>query len=319
MLTVCLPARALLRRYRVRVTSVFDGVALTPVVLAATDREYNLYGLDSLTEYSVTVAAANTDPVTGEPAGYGPDSDALSFFTGNTSAPSVQPALVQTGSTGGSVTVAWQAPEDSGGVALQSYTVYINGVAKLVVPTSSGQMQGTVYGLTNNVGGFSARVAAVNVAGLTGPQSPATTVTTSAPTPATPPTDLDISVTGGGLYASWAKPVDMGGMVLSSYRVYVRAVGGATYEIKYQGLTKSATVGGLLPSTQYEVYVPSDLGLRCLPMTLGGLTLASPLLGCVAWFVLAGMWWHAHPSVMARRQRWSHSPPSTRRPLAHPQ
>lgn len=200
------------------------------------------------------MAASNTDPITGEPAGYGADTTPLTFVTGNTSAPSQPLPVTQTGSTGGSISLAWTAPSDSGGVPLQSYNVVINGAVKATVDASLATAT-TVYGLTNSAGGFQGSVAAVNVAGLVSQLSPAVSVATSAPTPPTEPRDVDITTTGGGLYASWTAPIDLGGMTLNSYRVYIRSEDDTDFTRVYQGLATSAQVGGLQPSTSYDMCV----------------------------------------------------------------
>ncbi|RQM22500.1 hypothetical protein B5M09_000922 [Aphanomyces astaci] len=124
--------------------------------------------------------------------------------------------------TGGSITVGWAPPSDDGGEKVTSYVVEVQGIDGTQL-TSANQF--TFYGLLASTA-YNIRVAAVNLMG-TGSASAYATLSTSAASPALPPTTPKIlSQSGGAVTLSFTPPLDTGGVPLAdlSYAVYANNV-----------------------------------------------------------------------------------------------
>ncbi|RHY39664.1 hypothetical protein DYB30_003145 [Aphanomyces astaci] len=124
--------------------------------------------------------------------------------------------------TGGSITVGWAPPSDDGGERVTSYVVEVQGIDGTQL-TSANQF--TFYGLLASTA-YNIRVAAVNLMG-TGSASAYATLSTSAASPALPPTTPKIlSQSGGAVTLSFTPPLDTGGVPLAdlSYAVYANNV-----------------------------------------------------------------------------------------------
>ena len=183
--------------------------------------------------YSYLVAAHNG-------AGLGPNSTAVTATP--QTVPGAPTALTATpGST--QVSLAWTAPSENGGAAIDYYLVYVGGVAGTTQYTTTAA---TITGLTNGQT-YSFTVSAHNLAG-NGSQSVA-----AASTPFTVPgTPGGLTATPGSTQVSlaWTAPSENGGAAIDYYLVYVGGVAGTT-----QYTTTAATITGLTNGQTYSFTV----------------------------------------------------------------
>jgi hypothetical protein len=158
-----------------------------------------------------------------------------------------------------SVTLSYLAPSYIGGSAIRAYGInaYLNGVlAAAYSGCAANQTSCTINGLTNGLA-YTFRMIAVNAAG-DGVESSAT----GAITPATHAEAVRQLVAVGvntALDISWLAPASLGGGTFDSYRIYVRARGGAypstPTEVVYDDNQTATQLTGLVNGNSYDVKV----------------------------------------------------------------
>lgn len=240
--------------YTVHITRSSDSAELPSLAFNATsdERLHGLVrGLAPLTAYTVRVRASNL--LTGDVDRIGTSTDEVAFSTTAVTAPSVLAAPVFAGSTGGSVTLTWTTPADTGGATVDTYTVHLNGAPAATVV---GQTTTTVYGLTRQANPLLAAVTATNTFNLTSPMSPTTEVNPGPATLPGAPENLVLTPSGGAVFATWDAPVDAGGRVILRYHLYYRdSLAAGAFTLASAPTTPDGAVGGLSPTTSYDVYV----------------------------------------------------------------
>jgi hypothetical protein len=105
-------------------------------------------GLTALTSYNITVAAFTSKEISDR----GNFGEPTSFTTDEASLPSAVKLLTSSRQTGGSITLLWSPPDDTGGVPISKYRIYLvsNYSSNVVVDLSTGKTEATVYGLMAN-------------------------------------------------------------------------------------------------------------------------------------------------------------------------
>ncbi len=192
-------------------------------------------GLVNGQQYSFTIVAHNS-------VGAGAQSSAMTATPSSmTSVPGIPTGLIATPGNG-QITLSWAAPTSNGGVVIDHYIVYQDGIA-ISHPVAASE---TISGLTNGHS-YDFSVAAHNSIG-TGIQ---TTAVTASPTSSSPlpgiPTDL-IATTGiGKVILSWTAPVGSSG--IDYYIVYQNGV-----DVIHTSAT-STTITGLTNGENYSFAV----------------------------------------------------------------
>lgn len=160
----------------------------------------------------------------------------------DTQAPTAPTNLVVNSTTASTVALSWTASTDN--VAVTSYSVYVNGVFKMNVTTTSA----TVTGL-NAATTYDFFVKANDLAGNVSPQSNTAQGTTLADTvaPSTPANLSVKSATSTSISLNWTASTDNG--TVAGYDVYVDGVLNSTVP------SNTANIVGLTPATTYSFYV----------------------------------------------------------------
>lgn len=172
-------------------------------------------------------------------AGESPRSAEASATPG--AAPSAPQSLVAT-PWNGAVALAWSAPASSGGSAVTSYNVYVDGS---LLASAPGNLSFNATGLANGVS-YSFTVKAVNALG----ESIASNVATATPrTVPSAPTSLAAAAANASAILSWTAPFD-GGSSITNYNIYRDGLLLAT-----TGTNTSFTVNSLTNGVAYAFNV----------------------------------------------------------------
>ena len=160
----------------------------------------------------------------------------------DTQAPTAPTNLAVNSTTTSTVALSWAASTDNVGVT--SYSVYVNGVFKMNVTTTSA----TVTGL-NAATTYDFFVKASDLAGNISPQSNTAQGTTLADTeaPSTPANLAVKSAASTSISLNWTASTDNG--TVAGYDVYVNGVLNSTVP------SNTAIIVGLTPATTYSFYV----------------------------------------------------------------
>ncbi|RHZ13328.1 hypothetical protein DYB26_002505 [Aphanomyces astaci] len=224
-------------------------------------------GLNSTTNYTARIAAETSLLV-------GPYSDAVTFQTLSPSVPSLPRNVRCSGRAGGSLTVAWDVPMDTGGFPIAEYRVMCADMSVRPVTRTVGTTM-LCDGL-NASKLYSIGVQAMNAFNISSLFAYITCSTTTANTPSKPfPPEL-VSSTGGALnfrispaintggvpilqYAvlQWKAPFDSGGIPIAGYAVRQYSsldIVTNSPSIAYQDETKAltnVTLFNMKPNTTY--------------------------------------------------------------------
>jgi endonuclease I/chitodextrinase len=162
----------------------------------------------------------------------------------DTVAPTTPTNLAASLITASSLTLTWTASTDN--VSVTAYDVYMNGVLKTTVTTTTAAITGLSSG-TN----YSFYVVAKDAAGNVSANSAsinATTVFIIDTTPPTPPSSItSSSLTGSSLTINWSNSSDYNGV--TAYDVYLNGILSKTVT------STSATLTGLTSGTTYSIYL----------------------------------------------------------------
>mgnify|MGYP003875932859 CR=1 FL=1 len=217
--------------------------------------------LTARTRYDVEVVAVNF-------AGEGAATTVGGITTDDVHASLPPSNLRSVAATGGSITLAWDSPFDTGGTPVLRYVVRYEGsttgAREVAVDGNPADDSGsfTILGLPNNTD-VAVSVAAHNLPSCL-PMSSfvETSVSTTAPTPPTAPLDLAVvTTTGGSATLRWRQPLDLGGVPLLGFRVFQivddsKLVLDANVTLSQWQASAvdgfgGATVGGLTHTTRY--------------------------------------------------------------------
>jgi hypothetical protein len=215
-----------------------DGSTWT-VATASTVSPYVITGLTNGTTYAVRVTPIN---------GAGAGAALTTSVTPGTTATSPQSVAAASGDE--FATVTWTAPTSDGGHAIVSYKVeYSTDGSSWTTASAMATSPYVLTGLTNGTE-YQVRVSAGNDIG-TGTSSTATVTPLSIPSA---PVNVLASPSTTGILVSWAAPADIGGTPITSYKLEYRT-GSDAWTTVSSTATSPATIGGLVPGTQYDVRV----------------------------------------------------------------
>lgn len=156
--------------------------------------------------------------------------------------------------TGGSVTMTWTAPVDSGGALLKEYVLYMattSSTGPFSVACVDTQTQCTVNRLAPATD-YWFYVIARNEIGDSPPSSTAS-VTTNPISPPSAPANARIATVGhDSVDCTWEIPDDVGGNTIASYTVVVQSLDGAS-TVSIPETKTFTTMSSLAPSVAYSI------------------------------------------------------------------
>ncbi|KAF4143551.1 Fibronectin type III domain [Phytophthora infestans] len=212
-------ATGAIANYLVRLSTETSSANFTKAVAPT----FTIGNLTALTTYSVTIAATNS-------FGLGAFSNATQFTTTAPSLPGGSTLLSIESRTGGRISLTWSPPEDTGGISITKYRIYVvkseapQLAAEFLQPTS----RGTIYGLSASTA-YNFSVQAGNAVSdkdgwgnLSAPFRFFTTLATQ-PGPLLLHPDAYKPATGGQIFLSWYAPLDTGGTSISAYSIFARS------------------------------------------------------------------------------------------------
>lgn len=244
-----------------------------------------LHGLAHTTTYSIAVESSNE-------AGRGGTSAPVTFVTTGITIPSPPTQVVATPSSGGSATVSWALPLDTGGIAPSAYTVFME--TDLATARCSTVSQScTVFGLLASTR-YTLVVTAANSAGRSPPSAAAAVVTKTVSVPSRPVAPVPVTVepcspqgmvlpscnpSGGGITFTLGGAQDLGGMAVTEYILQRANAAGAFIDV-YRGAAATATHTGLSPAISYSfrqaVRNTAGQSAYSLPVALSTTTSSKP-------------------------------------------
>ncbi|OWZ22855.1 hypothetical protein PHMEG_0002377 [Phytophthora megakarya] len=210
-----------------------------------------LYGFIASTSYQFVIAGENA-------RGYGLYSASLNVTTTQTSAPGPPKSLRQISSfSGGTVVLAWETPEDSGGAKVQQYNIFRNdnpvGVVIAIDGTTTFQDHSNILAETN----YEYSVFASN--DVVSGSDAATFVARSnvASVPASP--SCTVQPGGGFLLVNLLASPDTGGVPLIRFELTI--LRGTVIVYRYYTSESSFTVNGLYADIQYSILILTVNGI----------------------------------------------------------
>jgi len=217
---------------------------------------YALTGLSNGVPYSFTAVAVNS-------AGPGPASNSASATPAAAATAPTAPRNLRGTAGSGSLTILADKPLSNGGSVVTSYslTYVVSGVPTTVepiTPSASGDLSGTITGLTNGTPVTGITVRAVNAVGPSPSAGPISLTPAAAVTVPGAPTNL-VGTPGSGQIAVTADPpASNGGASVDRYNLIYTPAGGAavtTPNILPDPVTGgiSFTITGLTPGTTYSI------------------------------------------------------------------
>ena len=174
------------------------------------------------------------------------DVGSASAIPGTPGAPTIGIAIAGQGQA----TVAWTPPVDTGGPAIDFYTVTSSPEGHTATTANGTTLSATVTGLTNGTS-YTFTVHATNSVG-SGAESAASVAVTPATVPGIP-TIGAVTPGNGTATISWSAPASDGGSAVVSYTV--TSTSGGHTATTANGTTLSATVTGLTNGTSYTFTV----------------------------------------------------------------
>ena len=245
------------------------------VSFSASNNETVIAGLTPESQFCVAARAVND-------VGPGLFSSATTVTTGRPTVPSVVRNLRTVRKTGGSVTVLWSPPLDTGGMLDTTYEVLHSlageGAAVSFIPPAAMHFSRNCSG-TNpldvcvRLGGLSAKtsyqlqVSASNLVG-TGPKSVLNVMTAEVGPPERPQDFRVLETTGGSVTFAWAAPFSNGGAAVTQYVLnYSHSGGSATTVVQVQDGSQTTLyrLSGLLHSSAVWASVSSHGSPSCRP------------------------------------------------------
>lgn len=219
-------------------------------VIASVDvaepRTLTLYQLQTTKQYKFAVCAENIH-------GLGRNSTTL-FVTTTEPTPPGPPKNLQTfpSASGGTVILAWDAPDDSGGVTLQSYVVYRNDSLLVTLDAADGSI---VFTDTNSVEAnqvYSYAIVAANSM-LSGTEQARLDIRSTLASVPQPPQVRIVETRGGSVAVEWTPSPDSGGIPIQGYKVVLTRSGVTV--ASYDGDQTQTVFRNLFADTEYRVSV----------------------------------------------------------------
>ncbi|GLD91907.1 hypothetical protein PINS_up000440 [Pythium insidiosum] len=210
-------------------------------------------GLDPLGLYDIQVQALNR-------VDSGAVSGATPATTTEPTAP-LPPRDVQVSAkTGGSLTIEWGLPADTGGLPILEYVVGLatSRSGDATVRCRETQTNCRITGLQPATS-YWIVVSARNAIGTSSASDAVSDSTTAVGPPSAPGKVRIVSVSHDTIVSEWSPPSDLGGSTISTFEVTVTDVtaGGGSVQ---STTTPSLTLSGLQPSHEYSITV-----VRCIP------------------------------------------------------
>lgn len=171
--------------------------------------------------------------------------------------PSKPIQLIQTNSTGGSIGLSWQPPQDTGGDVLTSYIIHRG--SDFVDTISAG---GNTVSYIDDHGLLAQQVYVYTVQSNNslGASVPGETVTATTNQSSYPlmPINLRVKANGGNLTAQWSAPGDTGGIPLTYYQLQVLLGGSRLFAVNVSSTTLSYTIYGVRTNASYTLAVKAS-------------------------------------------------------------
>ncbi|GLD91525.1 hypothetical protein PINS_up000058 [Pythium insidiosum] len=198
-------------------------------------------GLTASQQYVYVVRASNS-------IGLGPTSAAFVTQTTVPSQPSA-PRNVSANVTGGSISLAWMPPLDTGGIAIEGYKLSVTTISDgvIVMSTTTSGRAYTYFGATAATS-YLVTVSSTNKIGDSPTTATLAVQTLAATRPTSPPAPVVVSVTAQSVTLSLIPPQDMGGAPLTAMRIYQD--GKMVRSVATAGRVQTI-VSGLLAETVY--------------------------------------------------------------------
>lgn len=217
-------------------------------------RTLTLFGLQTKQQYKFTVCAENV-------RGLGRNATILLVTTTEATTPGLPKNLQQYPSaSGGAIVLLWDAPDDIGGVTLQSYLVYRNAslLATLDAVDSTTVFVDTSTVSANTV--YSYAIASANSV-MTGDASTTILVRSSPASVPAPPSVEVLTTRGGSIVIQWIPSSDSGGTPVRGFSIVLTSNGVTVGS--YEGSLTQTEFRGLFAETEYLVIVQTrnDVGL----------------------------------------------------------
>lgn len=234
-------------------------------VLASVDvsapRIFTMFGLQMSSDYQFTVCAENI-------RGLGRNATTLNVTTLEATPPSEPTNLQQIPSTsGGSINLSWDPPDDTGGVTLQSYGVYRNASLVATIDAMDGRTEFTDMDNVEASQIYHYSVFAVNslAPGIRSAVIYARSPTATRPQP---PSVNVVETSGGFMNVEWMQSLDSGGIPVTGYKVVLTRNG--TDVAVYEGMLTYHMFQGLFAVTEYRVSAQTQnaLGLSLIAKVL---------------------------------------------------
>ncbi|MEO0313207.1 MAG: hypothetical protein RL140_437 [Actinomycetota bacterium] len=157
----------------------------------------------------------------------------------------------------GGVTLDFQQPSYTGGVAITKYLIELSTDGEHWFPVSDGDATSTSRTANKLLGAthYSVRISAINARGR-GPYL-TSDFTTASPQISAPPTDLDFSlITAKTAHLDFLSPIDEGGSPVTELKVEVSRDGLRWVQLnRSNSKSTSYNVSGLAPKTTYQVRI----------------------------------------------------------------
>jgi hypothetical protein len=208
-------------------------------------------GLLPLIDYGFTVSLSND-------AGSSVVSAENSQKTAAASVPGTPDAPRAVTLTGGSATLTWADPVDTGGLPLTSYVLTVN-FGKTFVQNCSGLVLSCLITQLDFLTEYTAVVSAVNLVGASPASEPVVFTTITATKPSAPQGLTASAVTQESVSLTWQLPADVGGGVVTSYTVDVFRLSDASRAVRSTVASDQTqtVVSGLSPLMDYFVTIVS--------------------------------------------------------------
>lgn len=260
-------------------------LSFSGVVVGGLDPE-ELYGIE-IVPVSAFGSGKSTEPVS------------AATTTPTVSSPPLALTLDQ--ATGGSLTMAWEPPVDTGGVPLEGFALYlatVSGAGPFALACTEAQTLCMIDGLSPSTAYWFYVVARNDV----GDSMPTATVRAQTQTITAPNSPLNVRITmfdDVSVECAWDPPADLGGSSIVSYTVLVQSLDG-TITRPATATTTSSTVDGLAPSVPYSIV----LVRLCLHST------------AFVWCECMKLTFHGYHAA-CKQPSWGHKHPELSRVLYH--
>ncbi|KAL3673999.1 hypothetical protein V7S43_001684 [Phytophthora oleae] len=227
-----------LLKYLVELVVHTNDYELLADTLSSGQTNYSHYGLSGSTNYSYVVTAVNED---------GPSirSAVFTATTTNVSIPGSVQNVNYVNASGGSITLIWDPPQDTGGRLIERYEISRQGRSFYSTTTAFEDH----FSLSVNTG-YTYTVSAFN--GYYRGYAASGWALTGDPSLPDPP-QMNAFPFGGRLEVSWAKPENTGGIPISQYLIILFNSDGSTTIDSTTTSTLNYTFWGLLARTHYRL------------------------------------------------------------------